>query len=57
MNWETGRILKVTEARTRQKLDTKQEPKYTEPNKTQVDTEPNKTQVDMITLMRHVKCK
>ena len=25
-------------ARTRQRLDTKQEPKYTEPNDTQVDT-------------------
>ena len=33
----TDHVLTVTRVRTRQRLDPKQEPKYTEPNKTQVD--------------------
>ena len=34
---ETDRELTLTRVRTRQRLDTKQELKYTEPNKTRVD--------------------
>ena len=35
---EKARALTVIRVRTGQRLDTKQEPKYTEPNKTLVDT-------------------
>ena len=41
-NWDTDRVTRSDTQRQRvmprQRLDTKQEPKYTETNKTQVDT-------------------